>query len=516
VARQHETEEDLNIRLFQTLPALLWLATWPGGQRLQAATEPYYAYAPSVVVQGGSFTVVGTRFNPAAAAVNISVTSGTGQHTTLAIATLTSGEFSKSVTLPASLTPGLYFVNVVDSSFLAGMNLIGPLTIVPPATPWFTFTPLGAVPGQSITVTAAGFSSNSSGAGVALITSTGQVTGLGVAALNAGAFRKSFTLPSLAPNLSYVPLVKDALGQTALNAIGPLAVGFAPLAIPVGFYPVGTAVNPQTNRIYVANSGNDSVSVLDGASNTLVSTVPVGRLPCAAGVNPMTNRVYISSVNSNDVSVIDGVTNAVMATVPVGRGPCAVVVNPPNNRIFVGNYSDNSISVVDGNTNAVVATISLHSLPAGLGINAVTGRLYAANGFQNSISVIDASTNTGLAKVPVGSVPDAIGVNEATNRIYVGNFFGRSVTVINGDSNAVIATIPVGIGPAGIAVDPGTNRIYAANYMSASVSVIDGFTNTVTATIPIGKIPNGAAVNPSTQRVYIPNSGSNSVSVIQE
>jgi YVTN family beta-propeller protein len=506
----------LKIRLFQTLPALLLLATWPGGQRLKAATEPYFAYAPSVVVQGGSFTVVGTRFNPSAAGVNISVTNGTGQRTTLAIATLTSGQFSKSVTLPASLTPGLYLLNVVDSSFLAGMNLIGPLTIVPAATPWFTFAPLGAAPGQSITVTAAGFGSTSPGAGVALIATTGQVTGLGVAALSAGAFTKSFVLPALAPNLSYFPLVKDALGQTALNAIGPLAVGFAPAAIPVGFYPVGTAVNPQTNRIYVANAGNDSASVLDGASNTLIATVLVGRLPCAAGLNPMTNRVYISNVNSNDVSVIDGGTNAVIATVPVGRGPCAVVVNPPNSRIFVGNYSDNTISVLDGNTNAVVATIPLPSLPAGLGINTVTGRVYVTNGFQSSITVIDATTNAGLAKVNVGSVPDAIGVNEATNRIYVGNFFGRSVSVIDGSTNAVIATIPVGIGPAGIAVDSGTNRIYAANYMSASVSVIDGSTNTVTATIPIGKIPNGAAVNPSTQRVYIPNSGSNSVSVIQE
>jgi len=495
---------------------MLLLAAWPGGQCLNAATEPYYAYSPGTVVQGGSLTVVGAKFNPSAAAVNISVTNGTGQHTTLAIATLTSGQFSKIVTLPASLTPGLYLLNVVDSSFLAGMNLIGPLTIVPPAIPWFTFTPLGAAPGQNITVTAAGFSSSSSGAGIALITPAGQVTGLGLAVLNAGAFSKSFVLPALSPNLSYVPLVKDALGQTALNATGPLAVGFSPAAIPVGFYPVGTAVNPQTNRIYIANAGNDSVSVLDGASNTVIATAQIGRLPCATAVNPMTNRVYVSNVNSNNISVIDGGTNAVIATVPVGRGPCAVVVNPPNSRVFVGNYSDNTLSVLDGNTNAIVATIPLPSLPAGVGINTVTGRVYVTNGFQSSITVIDATTNIGIAKVNVGSVPDAIGVNEATNRVYVGNYFGRSVTVIDGSNNTVIATIPVGIGPAGIAVDSGTNRIYTANYMSASVSVIDGSTNTVTATIPVGKIPNGAAVNPSTQRVYIPNSGGNSVSVIQE
>src|SRR5579863_3760386 len=85
-----KTEEDLKTTL--ALPALVLLAALAGSQRIEAATEPYYAYSPSAVIQGGSFTVAGTSFNPMAVAVNISVTSGTGQRTTLAIAPLTSGQ----------------------------------------------------------------------------------------------------------------------------------------------------------------------------------------------------------------------------------------------------------------------------------------------------------------------------------------------------------------------------------------------------------------------------------------
>src|SRR3989442_1937775 len=40
--------------------------------------------------------------------------------------------------------------------------------------------------------------------------------------------------------------------------------------IPVGNNPEGVAVNPNTNRIYVANSADNNVSVIDGSTNTVI------------------------------------------------------------------------------------------------------------------------------------------------------------------------------------------------------------------------------------------------------
>ena len=79
------------------------------------------------------------------------------------------------------------------------------------------------------------------------------------------------------------------------------------------------AVNPNTNRIYVTNDSSDNVSVIDGASNTVVATVAVGSYPHGVAVNPNTNRIYVANSVSNNVSVIDGATNTVVATVPVGQ-----------------------------------------------------------------------------------------------------------------------------------------------------------------------------------------------------
>jgi len=76
--------------------------------------------------------------------------------------------------------------------------------------------------------------------------------------------------------------------------------------IPVGTGPVSVGVNPNTNRIYVANSDN-SVSVIDGGTNAVVATVGVGSGIQTDGVdvNPMTDRVYVVNRGESTVSVIE-------------------------------------------------------------------------------------------------------------------------------------------------------------------------------------------------------------------
>ncbi len=70
-------------------------------------------------------------------------------------------------------------------------------------------------------------------------------------------------------------------------------------AVITGRLPAGSAFNPMTGRVYVANSGADSVTVIDGASSTVLATVPVGTEPGAIAVNTATNRVYVASFLDN-------------------------------------------------------------------------------------------------------------------------------------------------------------------------------------------------------------------------
>jgi YVTN family beta-propeller protein len=103
----------------------------------------------------------------------------------------------------------------------------------------------------------------------------------------------------------------------------------------VGLSPAAVAVNPVTNKIYVAIQSKNSVTVIDGATNT-IAAANAGALPFAIAVNPVTNKVYVANANSNNVTVIDGASNTTI-TVGAGTRPVAVAVNPVSNKIYVVN-----------------------------------------------------------------------------------------------------------------------------------------------------------------------------------
>ena len=78
--------------------------------------------------------------------------------------------------------------------------------------------------------------------------------------------------------------------------------------MPAGKDPMGVAVDPDTRTVYVANGGDNTVSVIDASTRTVTATVPVGRGPRGVAVDPGTHTVYvtITSLSGNGtVSAIE-------------------------------------------------------------------------------------------------------------------------------------------------------------------------------------------------------------------
>jgi YVTN family beta-propeller protein len=65
----------------------------------------------------------------------------------------------------------------------------------------------------------------------------------------------------------------------------------------------------------------------------VTATVVTGHYPRAAAVNPVTNKVYVANQYSGNVTMIDGATNDTTA-VAAHTNPAGVAVNPVTNRIY--------------------------------------------------------------------------------------------------------------------------------------------------------------------------------------
>jgi YVTN family beta-propeller protein len=162
--------------------------------------------------------------------------------------------------------------------------------------------------------------------------------------------------------------------------------------VAVGSHPLGVTVNPASGRAYVANFESNTVSVIDGTSNNVIATIPVGQFPSAVDVDMYTNRIYVTNSGTDSVSVIDGISNNVISTIPVGNGPRAVDVNQFNHRVFVTNIFENTVSVIDGMSNTVIDAVSVGNEPWKVAVNAAKDKVYVTNRDSNTVSVISAET----------------------------------------------------------------------------------------------------------------------------
>ncbi len=272
----------------------------------------------------------------------------------------------------------------------------------------------------------------------------------------------------------------------------------------------------QANFVYVANSFDDNVLVIDTATNTVIGgDITVGDGPIAVAISRDGSTVYVTNDNVATVSVIDTATNTVGATISVGGFPRAVAVSPDGSTVYVANAGDDTVSVIDTATNTVGATISVGMQPSGIAVSPDGSTVYVANRNDDNVSVIDTSTNTVRQSISIGVRPSGIAVSPDGSTVYVANENDGTVSVIDTVINTVGQTISVGMIPQSVVVSPGGSTVYVLNHDSDTVSVINTATNTVGATISVGGFPLELAISPDDgSTVYVTNEINGTVSVI--
>ena len=202
--------------------------------------------------------------------------------------------------------------------------------------------------------------------------------------------------------------------------------------------PVGIAIDTRVQRVFIANSGNNTVNILDTVSGRLVHTVAVGAIPVSVALDTEVHHAFVTNRSDNTVSVIDARSGAVLRTVAVGQSPTSVAVDTRTARVFVVNAGDSTVSVLDADTGTPLHT-------ATVGQNRVQGVSTAANPVD---IVVD--TRHGWVYILNGS--------SLTHEPTWG-----SVSVLNATSGAVRRTIPVGLFPQGEALDEARNRLFVVN-----------------------------------------------------
>jgi YVTN family beta-propeller protein len=197
-------------------------------------------------------------------------------------------------------------------------------------------------------------------------------------------------------------------------------------------YPMGVAISPDGNTLFVADDLGDSLGIISDLryerrlTRVNLSDGQVGHFVYPYEVvaySPSGSRevekAFVSCWATASVAVKDlDHPDAPVKFIHVGRHPTEMIFNQARTRLYVVNSDSDSVSVINPATDAVVETISVRledkalpgGSPEGLALSADGETLYVANAHSNAVAVVSLSQEAigaGAAEPKRGDADDA-------------------------------------------------------------------------------------------------------------
>ncbi len=223
--------------------------------------------------------------------------------------------------------------------------------------------------------------------------------------------------------------------------------------IAVAELPHNAVFNPSGTELWVPQGNETQGTVLIYNANdwSLASTINVGRMPSEVTFSVDGSMVFVANTMDATVSVINPVDKTVLATIAVGEDPVGAWP-ASNGKMYVDNETDQTISEIDVNIRTVTATIALGFKPGYAAYNSSNSELWVSDATNGQVKyyVFTGGVWTLAGNITTGADAHAIAFAENGSIAYVTNQGANTVSVINVANHAVVKTINVGEKPNGI------------------------------------------------------------------
>ncbi len=283
--------------------------------------------------------------------------------------------------------------------------------------------------------------------------------------------------------------------------------------------PVAWVVNRS-----VRSAAKGSVTPIDTATNTVITTIPVSRNATAVSITPDGKTAYVAlnSLSGPGArgSVIPVSTSTYRPGTPIKVAsilPATMVITPNGKTLYVGDWDTGTVTPIRTAANTAGRPINTGANPyaVAMAVTPNSKTVYVANEEPDgTVTPIDTATNTAGKNIKTGSEPLAISITPNGKTAYVLNLGqgepGKgSVTPINTATNTAGRPIPLNHAAFPDAsnlmvMTPNGKTLYAAD--NTTLTPIDTATNTTLPAIRVAPRHGsdyGAAITPDGRTVYV-------------
>jgi len=137
--------------------------------------------------------------------------------------------------------------------------------------------------------------------------------------------------------------------------------------IKVGGGSEGFDLSPDGKQVWVANSQDGTISILDPNAKVVTQTLDADVKSANRLKFTLDGKlVLVSLLGGSDLVVIDATTGKTIKRLPVGDGAAGILMDPSGNRAFVACSPDDYIAVIDLKTLTVSGKIEVGQEPDGM------------------------------------------------------------------------------------------------------------------------------------------------------
>ena len=335
------------------------------------------------------------------------------------------------------------------------------------------------------------------------------------------------------------------------------------LEVDVGDKPQGIAYAQDKMLMYVANAGDNTVTILNatggddgnaGNADDVVGTVDVGNNPQDLAYAQDKMLMYVANADDDTVTILnttggpdnDVETDDVVGTVNVGELPQGMAYAQDKMLMYVTNAGDNAVTILnttggpdnDVETDDVVGTVNVGGFPRGIAYAQDKMLMYVTNTVAGTVTILnttggpdnDVETDDVVGTVNVGDAPLGIAYAQDKMLMYVANAGDNTVTILNTtggpdndvETDDVVGTVNVGEFPLSIAYAQDKMLMYVGNARDGTVTILnttggpdnDVETDDVVGTVDVGNDPQSIAYAQDKMLMYVANSDADTTSII--
>jgi DNA-binding beta-propeller fold protein YncE len=222
------------------------------------------------------------------------------------------------------------------------------------------------------------------------------------------------------------------------------------------------ALDVKRGRLFVANTVNGSLDVVDLKAGKLLKQVPGQGQIRGIDYDSGSDRVFVGNGNGGICNIFEGESYELLRSIALGDDADNVRYNSRTNRVYVV-HADKELSVIDAKDYSLRQPIVLPTSLGAFKLESARPRMYV-NAKNDGVIAIDTQDDRIIDRFSVApaGVNAAVAIDEPSHRLFVGCRKSPSLIVMDSGSGKVVASVPIPGDVDDVSFDSSRKRIFAS------------------------------------------------------